>query len=174
MKLIEDESPYLVTSKEEISLDGSALTELLREACRKEASLRFKARGFSMSPFIKDGDILTVSSIEGKPVNPGNVVAFKCRRNNKLVIHRAVARKKDRYLIKGDNCTQADCPTKRQDILGVVVKVEREGKDIRFGIGPEQAAIAFLSRIKLFPFFFRFWWPLKKSLRKCAKWITLF
>lgn len=172
MKSIEAESPYLVNSKEEISLDGSALTEILREACARKASLRFKARGYSMSPFIKDGDILTVSSLNGRPVDSGDVVAFKCPRNNKLVIHRAVARKKDGYLIKGDNCVHADCLTYRQNILGIVVKVEREGKDITFGIGPERILIALLSRIRLLPFFFQFWWPFKRSLRKCAKWIT--
>lgn len=170
MKSIEVESPYLVNSKKEISLDGSTLTDLIREVCVKEAALRFKAKGFSMSPFIKDGDILTISSIDGKPVNLGNVVAFKCRRNNKLVIHRMVARKDDRYLIKGDNCTQADCLTQRQDILGVVVKVEREGKDIRFGIGPESKMIAVLSRIKFLPFFFWGLWSVRNSLRKYMKW----
>lgn len=125
-----------------------------------------------MSPFIKDGDILTISPVDRNAVKTGSVIAFRCMRNNKLVIHRAVARKKGRYLIKGDNCVHADCLTDARNVLGVVAKVERGEKDIRFGIGPGSAVIALLSRIRFFPFFFRVLWPSKKFLRKCVKWIT--
>lgn len=109
-----------------------------------------------MSPFIKDGDILTIAkSSDG--YNVGEVVAFVRPCFQKLVVHRIVRKKKDKYVIKGDNTYEKDGAIPLQNLLGKVVRVERKGKDAFAGIGIEKCFIACLSCYNLF--FVLFFFP---------------
>jgi len=128
------------------SLSGRALLELLRAVLDKGVPCRFRAPGFSMSPFIRDGDVITVSRLSGCSLCSGRVVAFVHTGTGKLIVHRVVGKEDGRYLIKGDNSPHADGLVPRKNILGYVSKVERGGKRILLGLGPERLLIAFLSR----------------------------
>ena len=59
-----------------LSLSGPALLDLLRAVLDKRVPFRFTARGFSMSPFIKDGDVVTVSPCAPGAIHYGDVIAF--------------------------------------------------------------------------------------------------
>jgi len=133
-----------------LSLSGPALNELLRSVLDKGAPFRFRAKGFSMSPFIKDGDIVTVSRLSGASPGLGDVVAFLHPGTEKLVIHRIVGKNSKSYIIKGDNMSQGDGPVTEADIMGRVIRVERNGKKVFLGLGPEKFLIAFLTRSGLF------------------------
>jgi hypothetical protein len=57
-------------------------------------------------------------------------------------------------LTMGDNSPKADGMIPRKSILGSVQKVERDGKKVYRGLGPERFLIAFLTcRGLLFPLF---------------------
>jgi signal peptidase I len=145
-----------------LSLSGPALTDLLRAVVGRGASFRFTARGFSMMPFIQNGDVITVSDSTVNPVRLGTVVAFVAG-NGKLIVHRIVGRTGDERLVKGDNLTEDDGWVPNGRILGCVTRVERRGCAVRFGLGPERLFIAFLSRRGwLMPFLApvrKFIWP---------------
>lgn len=132
----------------ELSLSGPALTRLLRPVLDQGASFRFRARGFSMSPFVKNGDVLTVFPLSGRP-RLGDVVAFAHPGTGKLVIHRVVAKRDGIYLTRGDSAERDDGPIMEADILGYITKVERNGKEVSLGLGPERYLIAFLTRKRL-------------------------
>ena len=113
--------------------------------------MRFQVNGFSMSPFIQDNDIITVSPTVDSPIELGRPVGFIHPVTKKLVIHRVVDERNGGYVIKGDNIFQVDGLIPKEDILGCVTKIERNGKSVRIGLGLLGPAIAFLSRIKLLP-----------------------
>lgn len=151
MKFKETESEFTLIG-EEFSFSDRTLKELLQSTLAKGASLRFKVRGFSMLPFIQNGDIVTLTTLSNSSINLGQVVAFIHPLNKKLMIHRVIARRLNTYLIKGDNLLKADSIVPRENILGSVSIVERNGKGLSFGLGRERLAIAFLSRLRFLSF----------------------
>lgn len=130
----------------EWSVSGAALAELLQDVLRKGLPFTFRASGFSMSPFIKDGDDVTIFPLNGISPGLGNVVAFIHKGNGMLFIHRVVGKKGNAYLLKGDNATETDGLISGSDILGCVRMVERRGQRVFFGLGPERFLIAYLNR----------------------------
>jgi len=136
--------------KEAPPLSGRALEELLQAVFQKNMPFRFKAGGTSMSPFIKDGDILTISPLGEDPPRIGDVVIFMHPVSRKPVVHRVVAKKGDVYRIKGDNLQARGHWLSRKSILARLERLQRNGKDISLGFGSVRRLVAFLSRSNLF------------------------
>jgi len=140
------DAPSLFVKKaESISLSGSSYARLLSAVVERGVPFRFRAKGFSMSPFIKDGDVITVVSLDGEPPGLGQIAAFSHPCTGKLVVHRVVSKSRGLYLIKGDNAPEIEA-VPGENILGVVSKVERNGAGRSMGLGPERLGIALLSR----------------------------
>jgi hypothetical protein len=131
----------------ELSLPNRPLKELLIDVLEKGAAFRFRAKGFSMSPFIKDSDVVTVAPVSSYKPRLGDVVVFINPDTEELVVHRVVG-KKDKFhlLIKGDNLPTLEHLVSITQILGRVKGVERGGRTAALGLGPEKALIALLSR----------------------------
>jgi hypothetical protein len=135
----------LIKTQDELSLSGAAFIALLREVLDKGVPFRFRATGFSMSPFIRNGDALTVFPLSGRP-RLGDVVAFVKQETGGLAIHRVVGTRAGHCLIRGDNSSRDDGYVAEANILGRITKVERNGKNALLGLGPERYLIAFLAR----------------------------
>jgi hypothetical protein len=129
----------------ELPLSNSALIEVIKGVMGKGASFRFRASGWSMSPFIRDGDILTLIPMERGP-SIGDVVAFINPMNGKLVVHRLIGKNNGLYRFKGDNLNEIDGDVPYEGILGKVSRVERLNKTVRFGLGLERLIISLMSR----------------------------
>ena len=166
---LEEFKPSSCQEAQEFSLSGAVTIELIQAAFAKDALFRFKVKGFSMSPFIKDEDIITLSPVWRSKGALGKLVACVCPEHKKLVVHRVVGRKSNRYLIRGDSCLEPDCLMGKEDILGCVTKIERENKAFFFSLGPERIAIAFLSRNGLLPAFFFSWRLIPRFFRRLIK-----
>ena len=163
--------PALIIRKgEELPISGPALIDLVRAVLDKEASFRFRAQGFSMSPFIKDDDVVTVSPMWSDSPRVGDVVAFVSPYAERLMIHRVLGKKGDHYLTKGDRALEPDGLVPRINILGRVRKVERKGRRILLGLGPERIIIALLTRNG---FIFNLLLPIWRLIRPIARrWAT--
>ncbi|MEQ8171645.1 MAG: signal peptidase I [Candidatus Eremiobacterota bacterium] len=131
---------------EEFSFYGEELIVLLQEFSGKGASLRFQARGGSMTPFIRHGDIITITPLTCS-LRTGDVVAFINPANNKLAVHRIIDTGKKFFIIKGDAFSRPDGVISEDNILGCVRKVERNGKSISLGLGSERIIISWFSRL---------------------------
>lgn len=138
-------SPFVINGGEG-TLSDPALIELLQAVLDRGKPFRFLAPGFSMSPFIRNGDIITISKLPGDSPGFGKAVAFIHPKTRKPIVHRIVGKNGAFCLIKGDNTPEADGLVPKANILGYVSKVERNGKQITFGLGPERFLIAHLSR----------------------------
>jgi signal peptidase I len=154
----------------ELSLSGPALVQLLRAVLDKGAPVRFRAKGFSMSPFIKNEDVVTLSPLQNASPGMGNVIAFVLQGTDKLCVHRVVGKKGDFYVTKGDNTSEADESVPRENILGFVTRVERDGKEVFLGLGPERFLIAFLGRRGLLlPLILPGWKVIRAMIKRSAE-----
>jgi hypothetical protein len=119
---------FVEKKKEELSLPGLAVMELLRAVHEKGAAFRFKAAGLSMTPSICNNDVITISPLEEIPPFVGEVVAFRHPHTDRLLIHRVVREKQGTFFIRGDSLRYTDSHIPGENILGVVTAVERQGR----------------------------------------------
>lgn len=148
-------------------LKDADLLELSKDIFRKGKSIRFQAKGWSMRPFIRDGDFIVVSPIKNSSIKTGDVV-FHLTTENKVIVHRVIRKhEKDQdnriiMFIKGDATFSSPEKVDIKNVLGKVVAVERNGQKKRLdtklyqiksllfaGISPfSQWTYPFLSKIK--------------------------
>ncbi len=95
------------------------------DSFNKGKKFRFKAKGNSMFPFILDGDVLTLEPIGTTDISVGDVTALVHPKTGNLIIHRVVRKKKNRLLIKGDNCFSNDGWVNHSWLMGIVTIIER-------------------------------------------------
>lgn len=145
------ENPKLFSVKaREMPLSGFALVALMKAVLARGVPFRFCARGWSMTPFIRDGDVITIEPLTGTIPRIGDVVAFTRGEDGKLVVHRVVDRNRVALRIQGDStpgCPDGIVPF--EDVLGRVKDILRNGKKVSLGLGLERYIIAWLSRAKL-------------------------
>jgi hypothetical protein len=146
VKRVAEETGLNVRRGEGLPLSGEALSAILSDVLGKGLPFRFKAKGFSMSPFLKDGDVLTVSPLPGLGPRTGDIVAFRHPKNGLVAVHRIVRRASGVLVLKGDNSPEADGPLPAGSVLGIVTAVERSGRPVRLGSGTSRAALALFSR----------------------------
>ena len=133
----------------ELQVSSAAQLELLEELTRHGAALRTEVRGASMSPFIQDRDVVTISPLGRREPQLGDVLAIGMQMPERLVIHRVVARAGAGLLTKGDNLRAPDAIVERDLVLGRVVRVERNGRDVDYVAGWRASLVAALSRADL-------------------------
>ena len=135
---------------QDLPLSGQALLELMKAVLARGRAFRFCARGWSMTPFIQDGDVITVSPLLSTLPRLGEVVAFVRPEDERLVVHRIIARRDAAVFIQGDNGPGLpDGFISRKALLGRITRIERRGRPVWLGLGPERVAIAWLSRLFL-------------------------
>jgi len=138
-------SPF-VSVGGELHLSNRDQLQLLQAVTVRGARFRTTARGYSMSPFIRHQDVLTIAPLNGVVLRVGEVVAFILPGCDRLAIHRVIALADDGWMIRGDNVSQADGVVSCERILGRVTRVERRGRTVHFGLGKEARLIAWLQR----------------------------
>ncbi|MFH0726895.1 MAG: S24/S26 family peptidase [Pseudomonadota bacterium] len=116
-----------------IALSGKALGILVKAFVETGSAIQFSARGESMFPFIKDGDIILISPYGDVPPRPGDMVAFIDAGTEKLIVHRLIRVSPEGFTAKGDNCYHLDAPQPRNNILGYVSRINNRN-DFLWGI----------------------------------------
>lgn len=106
---------------------------LTQDILKKGKSIRFQARGWSMRPFIQDGDFITVSPAENSSLKTGDVVFYSIT-SNKVIVHRIVRKHKKNgritILAKGDASFSPPEKIDIQNALGKVTAIERNGRKV--------------------------------------------
>jgi len=150
----------------ELKLSGPALVEILQAVLDKRVPVRFRAKGSSMTPFIKDGDVITVFPLEGSQPRLGDIVAFTHPVTRSLAVHRLIGKKGPDFRFKGDNVSGIEDIVALNSLLGCVKLVERNGRQVFLGLGPERFLIALLVRTRIFPTLLPFLWGLVRPVVK--------
>jgi signal peptidase I len=102
------------------------------EVLRSSGSLRLQVTGWSMLPTVWPGDILVIESVESDAVSEGDIVLFG--RNRRFFAHRIIQQETkagDRgILTRGDAMAAPDAPVAKNELLGKVSYILRNGKCI--------------------------------------------
>ena len=121
----------------------------MRPVLARGLPFRFRAGGGSMSPWIKDGDVISIIPLGPRSPILGEIVAFVHPASAHLMVHRVIARRSGAFLTQGDNLPTPDGWIPASALLGKVARVERGGNRITLSLGPERLLIAALSRFSL-------------------------
>ena len=104
----------------------SRIKGISEELLRSGTNVRIKTRGFSMFPFINTGDRITISPEKNPAI--GDNILFK--KEDQMLCHRLVKifeKNGTRYYqTRGDSFFHLDNPLTADQILGKVIKIERE------------------------------------------------
>jgi len=155
----------------ELSPKRAEFAELSAAILNRGGSFRFKARGSSMYPFIRDGDIVTIQPVEAAALKVGDVVFYSTARG-RLSAHRVVGREVQRGQVvlatRGDAASGPDERVQAEQVLGRVVSVQRGRKIIRLDGGFWR--LAALLWIRLSPLGFLLF-RLAGAVKRAALWL---
>jgi signal peptidase I len=91
-------------------------------------SLRIRATGRSMVPFLRGGEIVTIKKVPCASLRIGDLIFFK-NRESSLLLHRIVKKQRTGnglvFQTKGDAVSGVDDPVREHKILGRVCTIER-------------------------------------------------
>lgn len=140
-------SSSALSSDQVITISGSELDLLLCDVIARGKSFRFRAWGFSMSPFIRNGDVITISPKTFRRLLIGDIAAIRHPQSRKIVVHRIIRREVNAYLVQGDNSFEPDGLVPEAGVIGIVTKIERGDRRVVLSLGPERRLIAFLIKM---------------------------
>ncbi len=106
---------------EKVNLQNAA------EALRQNQEVEVLTSGRSMEPLLKEHRDIAVISRPIAPFKNGDIVLY-LRGENKCVLHRIVKIKDKELVIRGDNNLFYERDIKKEDIIGILTAVYRNGK----------------------------------------------
>lgn len=124
------------------SEEAQANVQLVRSLLAKNLVVEVMARGHSMEPFLRAGDLVGIQPLSGTAPRVGEIVAYIGKSSGKahIVIHRVVAfdATQGQLLAKGDNLKVYDHWVSNEDVLGKVVytKIGTRTKRVVFSRNP--------------------------------------
>ena len=117
----------------EISINAAEFKALAGDLLSRDKLIKFKASGFSMSPFIKNGDILEVQPNATSSIQIGDIILYS-KMSDILIAHRVVSideyQGERRFITQGDSLFTPDDGVSSNQVLGQVMAVERSGRRI--------------------------------------------
>lgn len=145
----------------------SSKLDLAAEVVRLFGAASFTLNGVSMLPILRPGDRLTVQSADLAIVRPGQIVQFSLW--GRLVCHRVIRHCGSHLMTQGDIVPSPDPPVTAENLLGVVVSIERHGRSFVPPLRPGLASrfTAAVLRHSLFPLRV---WQRVRSLQKKVEW----
>jgi signal peptidase I len=117
---------------EQRGVASSELAGLIRDLHAAGASARLRVSGGSMSPTIRDGDVVLIDPVTPAELRRGLIVAASI--DGRLTIHRVIAvRRKGgeiRVRLRGDNRVEADPWVGTAELVGKIDRLERDGRSL--------------------------------------------
>jgi ribosomal protein S18 acetylase RimI-like enzyme len=109
-----------------VILPSRELMPVIRAALERGQRVRLTANGSSMTPFIRDGDVVELEPLHAA-WTLGDIVLAESAAEH-YVIHRIVRLVGDRVWLRGDAQAQREGPVPRQAVLGRAVTASRNGR----------------------------------------------
>lgn len=102
----------------------------IEELLRSGETVSFPITGWSMYPFLSDGDIVTVGPITDSAMTKNNVVLYR-RVHGPLVLHRICSIGEEGIYLCGDNQSHIEGPLQTKQILGTLLFFTHNGKTVQ-------------------------------------------
>ncbi|MCI1858998.1 MAG: hypothetical protein LKI80_12670 [Sporolactobacillus sp.] len=118
-------------SERERRLIGTAL----RQVIVRRGRINLRARGYSMFPYIRPGDVCTFISVDQTRLKRGVIVLYQ-NRCGRLIAHRLLGCSADtsgkpHYLAKGDSNRLPDAPFSLNCLIGVMTAIRADRHPLR-------------------------------------------
>jgi uncharacterized repeat protein (TIGR01451 family) len=115
-------------TKTDRGADSKLFGQVTHELLQQGLCVRFQARGASMSPVIRDGEVVQVTPVIVSKLRKDDIVLTKSK--NGFRLHRIVVadHERDRFITRGDCGQQDDPPLCGREIVGIAV-----AKEVRVG-----------------------------------------
>ncbi len=111
------------------SMKNSSQTTSFEDILNTRGFLVYTNVGFSMMPLLRQRkDVIEIRKKEPGRCKKYDVVLYK--RKDRYILHRILKVLPDGYLIAGDHCTFVERDIKDENILGIMTRVMRNGKNI--------------------------------------------
>ena len=119
-----------MSATESIKCSNNCFFSLIETKIAEGKSVKFRVKGNSMYPFLRDGyDLVILEKCSTDSLKPMDVILFRYR--GIYILHRIIKRDGVRLLIQGDGVISAIEQCTVDDVVGKVVKVCRSsGKTI--------------------------------------------
>jgi signal peptidase I len=133
--------------------NDAAFVDIVSDLLGRGHSVRFRAKGGSMHPTIREGEAITVAPARPAAIRRGDVILYRV--GGGVIAHRVarVAQKPDgvlAFISRGDASQSGDEPVEQPAILGRVVAVERGGRTLNpASSGARALAIAWAAAARL-------------------------
>lgn len=119
-----------MVEKNEIVVSTHDLIPLIKDELDNGYKVRFTVSGNSMRPWIVDNrDQVLLTGVDTKRLKLGNIILFQ-NSNGKYILHRIYKKDNAGYRTIGDAFLTDDGLVLDSQIIGVVEKIYRKGKEI--------------------------------------------
>ena len=102
---------------------------LRKQLIENNHAVKIVASGYSMFPFMRNGDVQTISPVPIAEIKVGDVAVFE--RDNDWISHRVIDIRKTKneitLILRGDTCIQLDPLVTKANYIGKTVGFERKG-----------------------------------------------
>ncbi|MDA2939277.1 hypothetical protein MYX75_13575 [Acidobacteria bacterium AH-259-A15] len=140
------------------ALASKLFLDLTAELLSRGTSVRFRPSGRSMYPSIREGELITVEPVGPSDIKRGDIILYRVDRgrptqssvlspqsSSGVIAHRVVGIKRTKgaamtqssvpsphhlFLLQGDASSCCDEPVAARQILGRVIRVERDGHSV--------------------------------------------
>jgi signal peptidase len=100
---------------------------LRKEIIGQGRSVQIIASGYSMFPFLRKGDLLTVEPAPIEQIKRGDIVVYEF--NEKWIAHRVIQINHNseglEFLLRGDTCVAFDPLVNKENFIGAVTEFQR-------------------------------------------------
>lgn len=126
---------------------------LVEEIVQTFGKVRLRVFGTSMTPAILPGDLVSIRRVDLDEISAGEVVLFL--QNGRLFVHRVVGRnvvspegnnEEPCLITRGDRLRHDDPPVSSRELLGRVVSIERNNRNIELAPRTSNSLFARLLR----------------------------
>ncbi len=107
----------------------SMLEPIIKEKLKNGATVTIQPKGTSMLPLIRQGQDEVVLKKPSGHLNKYDIPFYK-RASGQFVLHRIVKKRKNDYVLCGDNQTEYEYGITDDMIIAVVAAIKRDGKTI--------------------------------------------
>lgn len=133
---------------------SSPAPHLIKEFLVLGHAVRFRAKGTSMIPTIRDGEFITVCPVKPSDIRLHDIILYQS--NTSLTAHRVIRQQRATpnvvFITRGDASGSCDSPVESDQVFGKVICVDRNGRSIRLdsrrsrGLYSVRVAVLFVKR----------------------------
>lgn len=110
---------------------------LRKEAIKNGHAVQTLASGYSMFPFLRKGDLLTVEPVSMDKIKRGDMVVFESE--EKWIAHRVIKIRNGadglEFLLRGDTCIAFDPVVNKENYIGSVRVFTRKNSKKKLSVG---------------------------------------